>query len=110
MKLEDHVLKEHRVLHMIRNGKRFLLRVVPKTHPTGICQRGICTHPELPYYADVWNEFKIKVSHTWHPCGEVKELRGEHASVAEAIKHFKQLGFKFLHPRVRKNNLVSPSS
>lgn len=102
MKLEDHVLKEHRVLHMLRDGKRYLLRIVLKPYPAAqYCERGICTHPDMPYYADVWNEFKIKVSRTWHPCGEVRELRGEYPSVAEAIKHFKKLGFKFLHPRSR---------
>jgi len=99
MKLEDHVLNEHRVLHMVRDGKRYLLRVVPKTSP--VARTSICTHPELAYYADVWNEFKIKVTRTWHPCFEAVKFRGEYASVAEAIQHFKQLGFKFLHPRRR---------
>jgi hypothetical protein len=106
MKLEDHILKEHRVLHMLRDNKRYLLRVVLKTNP--MAYRAPFLHPDLPYYADVWNEFKIKVSRTWHPCFEAQEFRGEYASVTEAIQHFKQLGFKFLHPRaISKSSLFS---
>jgi hypothetical protein len=108
MKLENHVLKEHRVLHMIRDGKRYLLRVVLKTGP--VARREVCTHPELPYYADVWNEFKLKVTRTWHPCFEATEFRGEYASVVEAIQHFKQLGFKFLHPRGNLLKGTNPGS
>jgi len=96
MKLKTHVLKEHRVLHMIKDNKRYLLRIVPKTNP--VAKTSQCTHPELQFYADVWNEFKIKTSRTWHPAFEVRELRGEYASVTEAIQHFKDMGFKFLHP------------
>jgi hypothetical protein len=97
MKLEDHVLKEHRVLHMIKDDKRFLLRIVPKT--SLVARISQCTHPELQFYADVWNDFKIKASRTWHPCFEVIDLRGEYASVTEAIQHFKDMRFEFLHPR-----------
>lgn len=98
MKLEDHVLKEHRTVHMTKDGQRYLLRIVSKTNPVCRLDKNDGKSHKA-FYADVWGEFKLKKSRIWCVGFEQAQFRSEHDSIKEALESFRQKGFSLLHPR-----------
>jgi len=93
MKLKDHILKEHRNIPIFKDGKRFLLRVVPKEHP--IAKIRDC---RKQFYMDVWNSWLHPVSKRYIISFEVISLRNEFDTIEEILQFAKEQGFKIKHP------------
>jgi hypothetical protein len=93
MKIKNHVLQEHRNIPMLKNGKRFILRIVPKEHP--VARIRDC---KANYYCDVWDTFQMR-DKKWRVGLEEQKYRGEFATFEEVLASFKREGFKLLHPK-----------
>jgi len=94
MKLVDHVLKEHRTIHVYKWKQRFVVRIVPKDHVVAR-QRGC----QKAFYMDVWTNFWLTTSKRWRMGSEVHDLRREFDAFDQAICFLKCQGFTIKHPR-----------